>query len=487
MSPAKKNTPNKPDPVPDAGQRVPPQAMELEIAVLGAIMLDTEAMWKVVDIIDDSCFYSAKHRKIFRAMKSLFDKQEPYDLLTVTEELKKQKQLENIGGAYYLGEILASVPTAANAEYHARVIREKSLLRNLISMSADISGECYDPSCEAEAVMEKMQSHLFQLVSAHQERRVFGHIKPFLSETFETIETYHKKKGLVTGIGTGFHALDEKTAGFQNSDLIILAARPAMGKTSLALNLARNAAIEHNVPVGLFSLEMTSQQLSLRLLCSEARVDSHKVRTGRLPDSDWQKLSKTVGKLAKAPIYLDDTASIGVLDVRTRARRAKLEHNIGMIIIDYLQLMELPRGAESQQQGIAQISRSLKALAKELNIPVIAVSQLSRAVEVRGGKRRPQLSDLRDSGAIEQDADLVLFIYRPEFYSINKVESEDGKEYNSEGIAEIIIGKNRNGPPGSVLLQFERTYVRFQDLEMKRQLIPVVEDEEIQPSKDLPF
>ena len=473
----------------DELQRIPPQAVELEKAVLGAVMLDAEAMWRIVNVIDETSFYREEHRKIYSAMFALFERQEPYDLLTVTEELKKNKQLESIGGAHYLAEILASVPTSANAEYHARVLLEKSLLRQLISISSDVVGECYDPGCEAEDLLERMQSEVFQLTS-RRERRGFRAIKPSLSETFETIESYHKKKGVVTGISTGFFDLDERTSGFQKADLNIVAARPGMGKTAICLNFARNAAVDHQVPVGLFSLEMTSQQLAMRLLCSEARVDAHLVRTGRLPNPDWQKLAMSVGKLASAPIYIDDSPGLGILDVRTRARRVKSEHDVGLIILDYLQLMDLPRGAESQQQGIATISRSLKALAKELDIPIIAISQLSRAVEIRGGEKRPQLSDLRDSGAIEQDADVVMFIYRPEYYHIKMVEDERGEQMDAEGIAEIIIGKNRNGPPGRVLLQFEKKYVRFQNLSRfkERELVPSdTEDDEGISTADTPF
>jgi replicative DNA helicase len=455
--------------------------VDLEKALLGAIMLDSEAMWKVVDIlVDEICFYREDHRKIFRAILSLFKKQEPYDLLAVSEELKKVQQLEEVGGAHYLAELVASVPTSAHAEYHSRIILEKALLRRLISISSDITGECYHPSCEAEEVLDRMQSQIFELAS-RRERRGFNQIKPSLSEAFETIDSYHKREGVVTGVHTGYDDLDEKTSGFQNADFIVVAARPSMGKTTLCLNFARSAAVDHKIPVGIFSLEMTSQQLALRLLCSEARVNAHLVRTGRLPNPEWQKLAMSVGKLAAAPIFIDDSPALGIMDIRTRARRVKLEHNIGLIIIDYLQLMDLPKGSESQQQGIATISRSLKGLAKELNVPVITVSQLSRAVEVRGGDRRPQLSDLRDSGAIEQDADLVLFIYRPEYYNIKTVEDEKGDKMDSANIAEIIIGKNRNGPPGKILLHFERSYVSFQNLTRfveERELVASKEEEE---------
>jgi replicative DNA helicase len=487
VSPAKKTSRNNPTAIAEDALRLPPQAVELEKAILGAIMLDSEAMWRVVNVIDQNSFYREEHRKIFAAMLSLFKKQEPYDLLTVTEELKKNKQLDRVGGAHYLAELMATVPTAAHAEYHARIILEKSLLRQLISISSEIVGECYEPSCEAEDVLERMQSQIFQL-SSRRERRGFLPIKPVLSDTFEVIENYHKQKGIVTGISTGFFDLDEKTSGFQDADLIIVAARPGMGKTALCLNFARNAAVEQKLPIGVFSLEMTSQQLAMRLLCSEARVNAHLVRTGRLPNPEWQKLAMSVGKLAGAPLFIDDSPGLGIMDIRTRARRVKSEHNVGMIIIDYLQLMELPKGSESQQQGIATISRSLKALAKELNIPVIAISQLSRAVEVRGGERRPQLSDLRDSGAIEQDADLVMFIYRPEYYNIKQIEDDKGETRPAEGLAEIIIGKNRNGPPGKLLLQFEKKYVRFQPLSRFREE-PEAYSEHVEEtgSADTPF
>lgn len=488
MSPTKKATRSAVPIGQDELQRIPPQAVELEKAVLGAIMLDSESMWRIANVIDETCFYREEHRKIYAAMFALFERQEPYDLLTVTEELRKNKHLESVGGAHYLAEILASVPTSANAEYHSRILLEKSLLRHLISISTEVVGECYDPGCEAEDLLERMQSQVFQLTS-RRERRGFKQIKPSLTETFETIESYHKKGG-VTGISTGFPVLDELMSGFQKADLNIVAARPGMGKTALCLNFASSVAMEKQIPVGIFSLEMTSQQLALRLLCSEARVDAHRVRTGHLANPDWQKLSMSVGKLASAPIYIDDSPGLGILDVRTRARRVKSEHNVGLIVLDYLQLMDLPRGAESQQQGIATISRSLKALAKELDIPIIAISQLSRAVEVRGGEKRPQLSDLRDSGAIEQDADLVLFIYRPEYYGVRTIEDERGEQLDAEGVAEIIVGKNRNGPPGKVLLQFEKKYVRFQPLtrrfEAEQELVSSKEDKDAAPA-DTPF
>ena len=438
--------------------RVPPQAIDAEISILGSIMIDNDSIGKIVEIIEPSFFYRTSHQKIFLSAISLYEKDEPVDLVTLSEELKRKKILEEIGGTYYLTELTQSVPSAANIEYHARIVLEKYILRKLIVESNSIAQECYEGRDDAYQVLDRSEQRIFSL-SENRLRRTFQHISPIMHEAFETIERFHEREGSVTGLATGYTVLDELTSGLQQGELIIIAGRPSMGKTALCLNIARNAAVDIKAPVGVFSLEMSKRQLALRLLCAEARVDAHLVRTGRLANDKWQQLSMTVGALTEAPIYIDDTPGMGVLELRAKARRLKKEKDVQLIIVDYLQLMQGPKGIESRQQEISMISRSLKALAKELDIPVLALSQLSRAVEIRGGDRRPMLSDLRESGAIEQDADVVIFIYRPEFYG-KKV---DDMGNSLEGIAEIIIGKQRNGPVGTINLHFIKKYARFEN------------------------
>ena len=450
---------------PQAGDRVPPQSVEAEMAVLGSMLLDREATGKAIEILDETAFYKEAHRKIFQAAVSLYDRNEPVDLITLTEELNRRKQLEEVGGSYYLTELAESVPSAANVEYHARIVLEKSLLRKLINVATNIATEGYSGELNVFDIIDRAEQAIFSLAERRL-RKGFMEIDPILHETFEEIEKLHHREGGVTGVPSGFEKLDELTAGFHRSDFIIVAGRPSMGKTAFALSLARNAAVDHQIGVGIFSLEMANYQLAMRLLCAEARVNSHLVRTGKLPVQEWQKLSLAVAKLAAAPIYIDDTPNLGILELRAKARRLKIEKNVGMIIIDYLQLVQGPGSAENRQQEISAISRSLKALAKELDIPVVALSQLSRAVEARGGDRRPMLSDLRESGAIEQDADLVLFIYRPEVY--NNLYDEEGNSL--EGVAEIIIGKQRNGPTGTVRLAFIDDYAKFENLATYRDI-----------------
>lgn len=451
----KESTQSKPSNVYD---RLPPQAIDAEMAVLGSIMLEDESVGKVIDLLNADCFYRSAHRKIFKAALQLYERSAPVDVITLSEELKRQKSLEEVGGSYYLTELVESIPSAANIEYHARIVLEKYLLRKLIEESASIAHDCYEGIADVYDILDHAEQRIFSL-SDKQLRSTFEHIDPIMHETMETIAKYHERHGMVTGVATGYNKLDELTSGFQPGELIIVAGRPSMGKTAFCLNLARNAAVEAEMPVGFFSLEMSKRQLALRMLCAEARVDAHAVRTGTLSEDQWPKLSTCVGVLAEAPIYIDDTPGINVLELRAKARRLKKEKRIGMIMVDYLQLMQGPRGAESRQQEISVISRSLKALAKELDVPVVALSQLSRAVEIRGGDRRPMLSDLRESGAIEQDADMVLFIYRPEFYG--KTEDDSGKSI--EGMAEIIIGKQRNGPIGTVHLSFIKRWAKFEN------------------------
>ncbi len=428
--------------------RLPPQDLTAERAVLCSMLIEAEAVSKALEILQPEDFYKRSHAEIFRVMVTLFSRTDPVDMLTVSDELSRQNLLDEIGGNYYITELSNTIPSAANVEYHARIVLEKSLFRRLIAISTEISQMAYEASEKAGDLIDKAEQKIFSL-SERGLRRGFLHIEPVLKETFTTIESYHNQKGSVTGVPSGFKALDNKTSGFQNSDLIILAARPSMGKTALCLNMARNAAVDHGIGVGVFSLEMAAYQLTMRLLTSEAKVDAHLLRTGMLPKDDWRKLSIAAGRLSSAPIFIDDTPGISILEIRAKARRLMAEHKIGMIMVDYLQLIHGPT-SENRQHEISMISQSLKSLAKELNVPVVALSQLSRAVEARTDKR-PMLSDLRESGAIEQDADVVMFVYREDFYD----------QTNTDGTAEIIIGKQRNGPIGTIELQYLKQFVLF--------------------------
>ncbi len=451
-----------------AFDRVPPQALEAEMSVLGAMMIDEDAVGKVVEILDSPHFYRTVHQKIFASARTLYEKNEPVDLITLSDELKRQKQLEEIGGSYYLTELADSIPSAANVEHHARIVQEKYLMRKLIEESSNITRDCFESAEDVYQIIDRSEQRIFNL-SEKRLRGTFQHIAPIMHDAFENIEQFHERKGTVTGAATGFTKLDELTSGLQKSELIIVAGRPSMGKTAISLNIARTIAVDEKTPVGIFSMEMSERQLAMRLLCAEAKVDAHAVRTGHLADDQWQKLSMCVGVLTEAPIYIDDTPGIGVLELRAKARRLKKEKDVGLIVIDYLQLMQGPRHAESRQQEISTISRSLKALAKELDVPVVALSQLSRAVEIRGGERRPMLSDLRESGAIEQDADVVLFVYRPEFY----LTREEAQAKQLEGKAEIIIGKQRNGPVGTVHLTFLKKMAKFENPAFEEESIGV--------------
>ena len=433
--------------------KIPPQNIEAEQSVLGGILIENEAINRVMEILAPEDFYREAHRKIYHALIELSERDEPADLITTTNELRKKGELEMVGGASYLAYLIDSVPSAANIEYYARIVKEKAILRKLIETSTEIITQSYEDRTDVEAFLDEAERAIFE-ISEKRVRPSFFPIKEIVKESFKTIEQLYKKKELVTGVPSGFKELDRLTAGFQPSDLIIVAGRPSMGKTAFCLNIAQYAAIEGRVPVAIFSLEMSKEQLVLRMLCSEAQVEGTRLRTGYLGESDWPKLTMAAGTLSDAPIFIDDTAALSVLELRAKARRLKSEHGLGMIIIDYLQLMKGRGKAESRQQEISEISRSLKALAKELNVPVIAVSQLSRKTEERTGNR-PQLSDLRESGAIEQDADLILFLFREEVY--HRTEENRGK-------AEVIIGKQRNGPIGKVDLAFLDKYTSFKDL-----------------------
>lgn len=444
------------------GERVQPQAVEIERAVLGAMLIEKGAIGQVIEVLDETCFYRTAHRHIYEAIVSLFERDEPADVMTVAEELRRRKQLDEVEGPVYLASLASDVATAANVEYHARIVLEKALLRKLIAVSSQTVAECYEESEDVFELIDRAEQRIFSL-SEKRLGKGFVSLEFVLHHTVEEIEKSHKRVGHVVGVPTGYKELDERTTGLQGSDLIIVAGRTSMGKTAFSLNVARNAAVKHGVTVGVFSLEMSAFQLAQRLLCAEARVDSHRLRTGRLSDEEWTRLGVRVGELAQAPIFIDDSPSLNVLEIRAKARRLQAEHSVGLIIVDYLQLLSVPGYAESRVQEVSRISRSLKALAKELNIPVVALSQLSRQVEQRGGDRRPQLSDLRESGTIEQDADIVLFVYRPEVYNIK---DQDGNP--QEGVAEIIIGKQRNGPTGTVYLTWIEEYARFEDPELYR-------------------
>ncbi|MEX0856232.1 MAG: replicative DNA helicase [Gemmatimonadota bacterium] len=440
--------------------REAPYSIEAEASVLGGLLIDAESIAKVQDILDDSMFFREPHRVLYRVMRQLQERRTAIDVVTVGDALRSAGEMERAGGLEYLAELLDAVPTAANIQYHARIVREKALLRRLIDASTKIIQDVYEPGDRSvEEVVDEAERRIFQVAESH-DRGGFTWIKDLLWEAFENIEKLQASKGALTGVPSGFRRLDHMTTGFQGGDLVIVAARPAMGKTSWVLNVAQNAAIDHKVPVALFSLEMSKEQLVQRLLCSEARVDSQKLRTGRLSPSDYQRIGTAGAKLNTAPIWIDDTPGGTVLEMRAKARRLKAEGGLGLLVIDYLQLMAGGGKMESRQQEVSQISRGLKGLARELGVPVIALSQLSRGPEQRTD-HRPQLSDLRDSGSIEQDADIVMFLYRPEYYSSTNTD-EDGRSL--EGKAELIISKQRNGPTGTVDLFFHQSYTRFDEM-----------------------
>ena len=435
--------------------RMPPQAVEVEQAVLGAMMLEQQALSRAFEILDKSCFYHASHGRIFEAMHTLFEQGTTVDQLTLTEELKRRGQLDDVGGVVYLAKLGSEVATAANIDFHARIVFEKALSRKLIEAASEISERAYAADEDIQTLIDKAEQQLFSL-SENQIGEGFEPLDKVMGDAFEHIERIHAKTDTVLGVDTGFANLNDLTSGFQKGDLIILAARPSVGKTALALTLARNAAVDAGVGVAIFSLEMSKMQLAQRLLSAETKVDLHKLRTGRLTEDDWMHLTRNIDRLAQAPIYIDDTPGISVLEARAKARRQLREYGIGMVVIDYLQLMSGHLRTQSREQEISQISRGLKAMAKELDMPVLALSQLSRAVESRTD-RRPQLSDLRESGSLEQDADVVMFIYRPEMYGLK---SPDGESL--EGTAEIIVGKQRNGPVDSVPLMWNKESATYE-------------------------
>jgi len=433
--------------------RIPPHNLEAEQAVLGCMLLDQDVIPIVTEIIKSEDFYREDHREIYEAILDIAEAAEPVDIITVSEQLQLRGTLEKIGGLDYLARISNEVPTTANARHYAKIVEEKSLLRKLIKAAADIANSSYDATEEAAFVLDKAEKSIFDILEKRNTQG-FTHIKDVLLETFNKLEELYNTKGYITGIPTGFTDLDYKTAGLQNSDLILIAARPGMGKTAMALNIAQHAAVRCHIPVAIFNLEMSKDQLVNRMLCSEVMVDSHKMRTGKLEDDDWNKIAQALAPLSEAPIYIDDTPGLSVMDIRAKCRRLKLEKNLGLVVIDYLQLMQGRGRAESRQQEVSEISRSLKILAKELNVPVVTMSQLSRGPESRSD-HRPMLSDLRESGAIEQDADIVMFLYRDDYYN---------PDTEKKNIAEVIIAKHRNGSTGTVELRWFGEFTKFANL-----------------------
>ncbi len=427
------------------------------------MLIDQDAVLRAVEHVNDTMFHAERHRRIFRAMVTIAERGGVVDPLTLSEELSRKGELDASGGKDYIGFLVDAVPTAANIEYHAAIVREKAILRRLIEVSTSIVAEAFEGKSTASELLDEAESKIFQ-VAQQKTKDGFTRIKELLWPTMERIEALQRGGKTVTGVPTGFGDLDEMTSGFQPADLIIVAARPSMGKTAFTLNIAQHAAIEHNVPVAFFSLEMSKESLVQRMITSEARIDAQRLRKGMLRDDDFPRLARAAGILSSAPVWIDDTPGITILEMRSKARRLKADAGVGMVIVDYLQLMAGPAGVESRQQEVSQISRGLKALAKELNVPVVALSQLSRAPEQRtGDNKRPQLSDLRESGAIEQDADLIMFLFRQEFY-----DGPTDKDGNSlEGKAEVIVGKQRNGPIGLVNLFFHKQYTRFESYSQK--------------------
>jgi len=438
-----------------SSHKLPPQNVEAEQSVLGGILIENGAIHKVMETLTPEDFYREAHRRIYDTLIDLSERDEPADLITLTNELRKKDLLDAVGGASYVTSLIDSVVTAANIEYYAKIIKEKSILRKLIETATTIVTQSFEDRSDVESLLDQAEQAIFQ-ISDNRVRPSFYPIRDIVKDSFKTIERLFEKKELVTGVPSGFKELDQRTAGFQPADLIIVAGRPSMGKTAFCLNVAQYAAIEKKIPVAVFSLEMSKEQLVIRMLCSEAQVEGTRLRTGYLTESDWPRLTLAAGNLSDAPIYIDDSAALSVLELRAKARRLNAEYGLGMIIIDYLQLMKGRSRVESRQQEISEISRSLKALAKEVNVPVVAVSQLSRRTEERQGMR-PQMTDLRESGAIEQDADLILFIYRDEVY--NRAEDNPNR-----GKAEIIIGKQRNGPTGKIDLAYLDKFTTFKEL-----------------------
>jgi len=435
-------------------EKLPPQNLEAETAVLGSMLLDREAIARSIEMLDDSAFYAEANKEIFRAIVKLYDSGEAVDIVTLIEELKKRNALDKVGGPAYVTGLAGSIPTSANLEHYAKIVQEKCLLRNLISIATKIVSESFAPSSDVEEILDRAERLIFDITASHKRRMQISEMKDIVKESIETIDRLYQRKENITGIPTGFHDLDMRLAGLQRSDLLVIAGRPSMGKSALAINIIEHVGTVKKIPCAFFSLEMSKDQLAQRMLCSLANVNSHKVRTGFFSQTDWPKLVTAAGKLSEAPIFIDDTPGISALELRAKARRLKAKHDIQLLVVDYLQLMTGSLRAENRQQEISAISRSLKALARELEIPIMGLSQLSRAVEQRAD-HRPMLSDLRESGAIEQDADVVMLLLREEYYN----PTEENK-----GIAEVIVAKQRHGPVGTVKLAFLPEYTKFSNL-----------------------
>jgi replicative DNA helicase len=442
--------------------KLPPQALDLEEAVLGALMLEKNALNAVIDILKPESFYKEAHQKIFAAIVNLFQKTEPVDILTVTNELKKNGELDIVGGPYFITQLTNRIASAANVEFHARIVSQKHIQRELIRISSDTIKDAYEDSTDVFDLLDKAESNLFAIAESNI-RKNYDSMSTLIGQAIKQIEIARTQKDGISGVQSGFTELDRTTSGWQKSDLIILAARPGMGKTAFVLSLARNTAVDFQKPVAVFSLEMSSIQLVNRLIAGETELSAEKLKKGNLMEHEWQQLNTQITKLAEAPIFIDDTPALSIFELRAKCRRLKSQHDIQLIIIDYLQLMTAGgEGKGNREQEISNISRSLKSIAKELDVPIIALSQLSRAVETRGGDKRPQLSDLRESGAIEQDADMVMFIYRPEYYGLTE-DKENGSSL--VGVAELIIAKHRNGALKDVRLRFISQLAKFVDLE----------------------
>jgi len=441
--------------------RVPPQATDLEEAILGALMLEQNALTAVVDILKPELFYKETHQLIYGAIHRLFAKSEPVDILTVTNELKSSGELELVGGAYFITQLTNRVASTANIEYHSRILSQKYIQRELIKISSEIIKEAFEDTTDVFDLLDKAEQSLFS-VSEDNFRRDYDSMQSLVRDAIIDIESARDHEGNLRGIPSGFTDLDRVTAGWQKADLVILAARPGMGKTAFVLSMARNVAVDFNIPLAIFSLEMSSIQLVTRLISSETQLPADKLKKGNLENHEWEQLNAKIGKLVDAPLFIDDTPALSIFELRAKCRRLKAQHNIQMVVVDYIQLMSIGGDTKgNREQEISTISRSLKALAKELNVPIITLSQLNRSVETRGGSKRPILSDLRESGAIEQDADLVMFIYRPEYYKIDQ--DEEGN--STKGMAEMIIAKHRNGALAEVKMQFIDRYAKFIDYE----------------------
>lgn len=437
-----------------ASKMIPPQNIEAEQAVLGTILLQDKALLHVIESLSPDDFYRDAHKTIYAAMLALFERREPHDLITVTGLLNDQNKLDEIGGASYLASLTDVIPFTGSLVHHAQIIRKKSVLRRLIQSASEVAARCFDSQDDIESLVDQAEKTIFEI--AHSNKGLgFQPMSEVVPRAFDRITKLFDRQEHITGVATGYEELDRMTAGLQSAEMIVLAARPSMGKTALAMNIVQHAALIGKIPVAVFSLEMSTESLALRMLCSLGRIDSQRLRTGKLLENDWPKLTRATGMLSDAPIFIDDSAGLTVLEMRAKARRLKSEHNLGLIVVDYLQLMQGKHNAENRAQEISDISRSLKAMAKELDVPVLALSQLNRSLENRTDKR-PQLADLRESGAIEQDADVIMFIYRDEVYN----RSEDNP---NRGLAEIIIGKQRNGPTGMIKLTFLGEYTSFEN------------------------